>query len=61
MSNILELNCWVLGDDPRHVFPVKIATSETIGYLKKAIKDEIKHSFDDLDAKSLDLWKVSNH
>jgi len=61
MSNILELNCWVIGDDPRHVIPIKIASSETVGTLKKAIKDEIKHSFADFDAKSLDLWKVSNH
>jgi hypothetical protein len=45
MSNILELNCWVIGDDPRHVIPIKIASSETVGTLKKAIKDEIKHSF----------------
>ena len=61
MSNILELNCWVIGDDPRHVIPIKIASSETVGTLKKAIKDEIKHSFADFDAKFLDLWKVSNH
>jgi Crinkler effector protein N-terminal domain len=56
MSNILQLNCWAIGDDPRHVIPIKIASSETVGTLKKAIKVEIKHSF-----KSLDLWKVSNH
>jgi len=24
-SIILELNCWVLGDDPKRVFPVEIA------------------------------------
>jgi len=50
MSNILELNCWVLGDDTQGVFPVKIASSETVGTLKEAIKDKITHSFDDLDA-----------
>jgi Crinkler effector protein N-terminal domain len=60
MSNIFEINCWVIGDDPRHVIPVKIAGSETIGYLKEVIKEKIKHSFADFDAKSLDLWKVSN-
>jgi hypothetical protein len=56
MSNILELNCWVLGDDPRRVFSVKIATSETISYLKKGIKDEIKHSFDDRYHKRVDTF-----
>src|SRR6267154_736510 len=59
MSNILELNCWVLGDVPRRVFPVKIGSAETVGYLKKAIKDEKKPLFDDITADSLDLWKVS--
>jgi hypothetical protein len=61
MSNILELNCWVLGDATRRVFPVKIASSETVGYLKKVIKDEKKPVFDDITADSLDLWKVSDH
>ena len=59
MSSILELNCWVLGDDPRRVFPLKIVCSETVGYLKKVIKDEKKPVFDDITADSLDLWKVS--
>jgi len=59
MSNILEINCWVLGDDPSSVFPVEVASSKTVGTLKKAIKDEMEHSFDDLDAKSLYLWNVS--
>ena len=55
MSNILKLNCWVLGDDPHHIFPVKVASSKMVIYLKKAIKDEKKHVFNDLDADSLDL------
>ena len=61
MSNILQLNCWVIRDDPRHVIPVEIASSKTVGYLKEAIKEKIQYSFADFDAKSLDLWKVSNH
>jgi hypothetical protein len=59
MSNILELNCWVIGDEPLSVFPVKIASSETVGTLKKAIKDEMENSCGDLVAKSLMLWKVN--
>lgn len=34
MSTMLNLNCWVLGDDPRLVLPIKIAKSETVGGLK---------------------------
>ena len=59
MSNILELNCWVIGDDPDSVFPVEVASSKTVGYLRKAIMPEMENSCDDLVAKSLRLWKVS--
>lgn len=61
MSDTLELNCWVLSDDddPRRIFPVKIAKNETVGTLKKAIKAEKKHAFEHIDADSLDLWQVS--
>jgi len=55
MSNTLQLNCRVLCNDPQRVFSIKIESSETISYLKKAIKDEKVHMFNDLD-----LWKVSN-
>jgi hypothetical protein len=60
MSNTLELNCWVLGDDPSRVFPVEIASSKTVGFLKEAIKDKMKPAFDHIAANSLNLWKVSN-
>lgn len=40
MSTLLQLNCWVLGDDPNRIFPVEIAGTKTVGSLKKAIKDE---------------------
>ena len=59
MSNILELNCWVIGDEPLSIFPVKIASSETVGYMRKAILPEMENSCSDLVAKSLVLWKVS--
>jgi hypothetical protein len=58
MSGNLELNCWVLGDDYNRTFPVKIANNETVAALKKAIKEEKKRAFLDVDADSLDLWKV---
>ena len=61
MSDSLEFYCWILGDDPHRAFPVKIASSETVGSLQKAIKIEKKNVFGDLDANLLDLWKASNH
>jgi hypothetical protein len=57
--SILELNCLVHGDDPRNIFPVKIASTESVGTLKKAIKEENPASFHDVDARSLHIWKVS--
>ena len=42
MSDMLNLYCWVFGDDSRRVFPIKIAKSETVGDLKEATKDEMK-------------------
>ena len=56
---ILELNFFVHDDDPRHVFPVKIARTESVGILKRSIKDDNPESFRDVDARSLILWKVS--
>jgi hypothetical protein len=39
MSVPLELNCLVLGDHFSRIFPVKIANTESVGALKKAIKE----------------------
>jgi hypothetical protein len=60
MSDLLEFYCWILGDDPRRVFLVEIASSDTLGHLQKVIKNEKKNVFGDLDANLLDLWKASN-
>ena len=59
-ADTLNLNCWVLGDDPRRIFPVEIASSEVVDGLKKAIEQEKKPKFDDYAADSLDLWRVSH-
>jgi hypothetical protein len=58
VDRIFELNC-LLGDDPRRIFQVKIAATETVGALKDAIKDEKKPELDHVAADSLVLWKVS--
>jgi hypothetical protein len=57
-SSNLELNCFVHGDDPRNVFPVRIARTDTVGMLKKAIKEEKKVALEHVDADVLKVWKV---
>ncbi|KAF9344405.1 hypothetical protein BGX26_004416 [Mortierella sp. AD094] len=56
-NNLLTLFCLVDGESTS--FPVKIESTETIGGLKKAIKDENSIAFADVDAKMLSLWRVS--
>jgi Crinkler effector protein N-terminal domain len=60
MSDPLEFFCWILRDDPHHVFLVKITSSEMVGHLQKAIKKKKKNVFGEVDANLLGLWKVSN-
>ncbi|KAG5651228.1 hypothetical protein H0H81_009377 [Sphagnurus paluster] len=59
MTTTLSLLCYVLGDPSQSIFEVKITAEETVGDLKKAIKEKKKRAFDDIDAKSLVLWRVS--
>jgi len=56
-NNLLTLFCLVDGESTP--FPVKIESTETIGGLKKAIKDEKTNDFNDVDADKLTLWRVS--
>lgn len=58
MSKEIELNCWIVGNEPYRIFPVKIRNSESVGTLK----EEIKRKNPDIDcpADTLILWKVSN-
>ncbi|KAG2061139.1 hypothetical protein BDR06DRAFT_1002309 [Suillus hirtellus] len=58
MSHTLELNCWILGDGPKHVFPINIESTKTVGYLRVAIKDQKKNRFDCADADDLEIWQV---
>jgi hypothetical protein len=48
----------VEGDDTPHIFSVKINCTESVGTLKKAIKEEKKHAFQHVDADTLNIWKV---
>ncbi|KIM71660.1 hypothetical protein PILCRDRAFT_93764 [Piloderma croceum F 1598] len=49
MSDPLEFYCWILGDNPHHVFLVKVASSDTVAHLQKTIKNK----------KSSDILKVN--
>ena len=56
-----KLNCIVLGnDDPGSIFEIKIALTESVSALQNIIKEQNKHEFDGVDAKTLKLWKVSD-
>ncbi|KAE9386906.1 hypothetical protein BT96DRAFT_771244, partial [Gymnopus androsaceus JB14] len=57
--HIAGLNCLVLGDKRNHIFPVKIAETESVGSLKEAIKEKKHAAFPHIDADALELWNVS--
>jgi hypothetical protein len=57
-ESTLSLNCFILGDDPESVFPVKIQRNDNVGILKKLIKEENARLLAPVDAKDLDLFQV---
>ncbi|KAG2072092.1 hypothetical protein BDR04DRAFT_1052092 [Suillus decipiens] len=54
-----ELNCFILGDDPSHIFPVQIIRTGTVMELRELIKEKMKDACDNFDASYLELWKVN--
>ena len=58
MSGTITLFCWVTGTPTKHIFPVKVRPDEIWGSVKDAIKEKKKVEFNDIDADTLDLWKV---
>jgi hypothetical protein len=55
----LTLNCIVQGDQLTEVFTVEIPSTKNVDVLKDFIKDKKKHAFEQVDANTLRLWKVS--
>jgi hypothetical protein len=58
----LDLNCWILTEDYTSVFPVEIRCTKTVGALKNAIKENQRFTgftFQHVDSRNIDLWKVS--
>src|SRR5688500_10442317 len=50
--------CLVQGDAIKNSFPIDTSGCETIGHLKKAIKDAKQNAFCGIDANQLTLWRV---
>ncbi|KAG1795979.1 uncharacterized protein HD556DRAFT_1526449 [Suillus plorans] len=57
-SGPLHLKCFMVGDDPRHVFEIEIAPTESVSGLQKVIKDAKMRRLDRVNADDLKLWKV---
>ena len=58
MSGTITFLCWVVGTPTKRIFPVEVGRDKIWGTMKKAIKEEKKNEFADIDADTLDLWKV---
>ena len=59
MSDTLRLFCCVQGDDPSNVFPLYITGDKIVGDLKDTIKEKKYLTFQDVEASTLKIWKVS--
>ena len=58
-TQLLSLNCFVLGDDLKKVFTVKILKTENVSILKDQIKEKKASLLNHVDASDLDIWTVS--
>ena len=58
MSETITLFCWVIDTPTKQIFPVEIARDKSWGTVKIAIKEMKEPEFNDIDADTLDLWKV---
>ena len=58
-TQILSLNCFLLGDDSKRMFTVEIEKTKNVSILKDIIKEKNPSSLGNVDTKDLDLWKVS--
>ena len=57
MDATFTLTCWILGESPSHVFPVKIPSDSNVFDLKKAILNRRPSLF--MDAGLLELYHPS--
>ena len=59
MTTTIKLNCWIISEDPGHIFPVELQATKTMGALKKVIKEEKRPALDHVPTDTLTLWTVS--
>jgi hypothetical protein len=57
-TQLLSLNCFVLGDDLKE-FTIKIPKTENVSILKDLIKEKKAPHLDHVASSDLDLWNVS--
>ncbi|KAI5992722.1 hypothetical protein EDD15DRAFT_2368000 [Pisolithus albus] len=55
----LDLNCFILGDDPSKIFDVKIPRTESVSALKNLIKKTLSPKLNHVAIADLTVWKVS--
>ena len=58
--NLIQLNCSILGPDVGDIFQAAIKPSEPVGVLKESIKKVNKNTLEHVDARRLEIWKVSD-
>jgi len=58
--DLINLNCFILGDDINHIFKIQIPSTATVSALKDVTKEKKNHEFDTVDANRLELWQVSD-
>ena len=58
MSGTIQLICWVIGTPTKQTFAVLVGHDDIWDSVKDAIKEKKKNEFADIDANTLDLWKV---
>ena len=56
--DVVQYRLFCLFENNPTAFPIDIVPSETLGELKKRIKNENPNSLNNVDAKDLKLWKV---
>jgi hypothetical protein len=59
MATLLNLNCWVLGEESARIFSVEIDPDKNVVELKRAIKEKNTSALAGIDAYSLDVYNVS--
>ncbi|KAI6015790.1 hypothetical protein BKA83DRAFT_4030840, partial [Pisolithus microcarpus] len=57
--SMVELNCFILGDDPYKTFGVEILNTENVSTLKDLIKEKLSPKLNHVAVTDLTVWRVS--